>query len=77
MKLAILSLSLLAITPILVSCASTPEELEYKMIEKEKRFDDRQEMYAIRSEGFDRRLQKMSDNADNRMGASFDQLMAE
>ncbi len=47
------------------------------MIEKEKRFDDRQEMYAIRSEGFDRRLQKMSDNADNRMGASFDQLMAE
>ncbi|MEM9280529.1 MAG: hypothetical protein AAGA96_01765 [Verrucomicrobiota bacterium] len=60
---------------LLMSCASTPQELEYKMMEKESKFDQRQEKWDIRASSFERRMQKMSDNADARYNASFDRIM--
>ena len=53
-----------------VGCASSTQELEYKMAEKEARSAERQERYNIRAESWDRRMQMMSENADARYRAS-------
>lgn len=60
---------------VMTSCATSPEELQYRMDKKEERFDKRQEMMAIRAESFDRRLNKMSSNADQRYSNSYGRLM--
>tara|TARA_R110000850_G_scaffold242592_2_gene367350 strand:- start:5570 stop:5806 length:237 start_codon:yes stop_codon:yes gene_type:complete len=71
--LSILSLSLSI--SFLISCASSPEELQYKMDKKANKFDDRQEMWAIRSEAFDNRLNQMGRNADDRYQKSYAKVM--
>ncbi len=67
----------LVTTAFLVSCASSPEELQARMDRKEQRFNDRQEMWDIRAESFDKRLNKMSQNADYRYERSFAKTMAD
>jgi hypothetical protein len=74
MKITFFTICALMGCSFLVSCASSPEELQSRMDKKEGRFNKRQEMWDIRAESFDRRVNQMSSNADQRYERSFSKL---
>ena len=76
MKFASTFLALVAVS-FLVSCAGRPDELRARMDRKEDRFSKRQEMWDIRAESFDRRMNQMSENADARYDRSYSKIMGD
>ena len=58
-----------------VSYAGSPDEIRARMDSQEDRFSKLQEIWDIRAESFDRRMNQISDSADTRYDRPYSQIM--